>query len=104
MHLVGLYSCTFALACIVAHKHFGGRLRRPPECCLFWLDYPLLLLRGFLRGLLRGCLLGCFLSCHLPILPFRWFASSSATNVAVEECIDSWRVSVKQKTMMGWKK
>src|SRR5271157_4211030 len=44
-------------------------------CCL-WLDGPLLLLCGLLCGrLFRGCLLGCFLCCHLPILPFRWFAS-----------------------------
>ena len=98
------YPCTFPLYIHFRQKHFGGRFMRPPRVLPFWLDDPLLLLRGFLRGLLRGCLLGCFLSCHLPILPFRWFASSSATFVAVEECIDSCVVSVKQKTTMEWKK
>ena len=80
-----LYSCTFPLM----RTNTSGDAVASPEVLPFWLDDPLLLFRGFLRGLLRGCLLGCFLSCHLPILPFRWFASSSATFVAVEECIDS---------------
>ena len=91
-----LYSCTFPLM----RKNTSGDAVASPEVLPFWLDDPLLLLRGFLRGLLRGCLLGCFLSCHLPILPFRWFASSSATFVAVEECIDSCVLSVKKKTTM----
>jgi hypothetical protein len=95
-----LYSCTFPLM----RTNTSGDAIASPEVLPFWLDDPLLLFRGFLRGLLRGCLLGCFLSCHLPILPFRWFASSSATFVAVEECIDSCVVSVKKKTTMRWKK
>ena len=95
-----LYSCTFPLM----RTNTSGDAVASPEVLPFWLDDPLLLFRGFLRGLLRGCLLGCFLSCHLPILPFRWFASSSATFVAVEECIDSCDLSVKKKTTMEWKK
>src|ERR1700739_737658 len=95
-----LYSCTFPLM----RKNTSGDAVASPEVLPFWLDDPLLLLRGFLRGLFRGCFLGCFLSCHLPILPFRWFASSSATIVAVEECIDSCVVSVKKKTTMRGKK
>ncbi len=103
IHLRRVIACIHAPFRLCAQT-LRGTLLRPPRCCLFWLDDPLLLLRGFLRGLLRGCFLGCFLSCHLPILPFRWFASSSATFVAVEECIDSCVVSVKKKTTMRWKK
>src|SRR5580704_4577882 len=72
-----LYSCTFPLM----RTNTSGDAVASPEVLPFWLDDPLLLLRGFLRGFLRGCFLGCFLCCHLPILPFRWFASSSATFV-----------------------
>jgi hypothetical protein len=64
----------------------------------------LLLFRGLLRGLLCGCLLGCFLSCHLPILPFRWFASSSATFVAVEEMYSFMRTQCQEKNDDGVEK
>jgi len=77
---------------------------RPPKCCLL-VGVPLLLLfRGLLRGLLCGCLLGCFLSCHLPILPFRWFASSSATFVAVEEMYRFMRSQCQEKNDDGVEK
>jgi hypothetical protein len=77
---------------------------RPPKCCLL-VGVPLLLLfRGLLRGLLCGCLLGCFLSCHLPILPFRWFASRSATFVAVEEMYSFMRSQCQEKNDDGVEK
>ena len=86
-----------------AHKHFGGRCC-VPRSVAFWLEYRLLLFRGLLRGLLCGCLLGCFLSCHLPILPFRWFASRSATFVAVEEMYRFMRSQCQEKNDDGVEK
>jgi hypothetical protein len=86
-----------------AQKHFGGRCC-VPRSVAFWLEDPLLLFRGLFRGLLRGCLLGCFLSCHLPILPFRWFASRSATFVAVEEMYSFMRTQCQEKNDSGVEK
>src|SRR6185503_7644285 len=95
-----LYPCTFHQYA----KTLRGTLWRPPKCCLFCWSPALLLFRGLLRGLLCGCLLGCFLSCHLPILPFRWFASSSATFVAVEEMYRFMRSQCQEKNDDGVEK
>jgi hypothetical protein len=85
-------------------KNTSGDAFASPEVLPFGWMTRLLLFRGLLRGLLCGCLLGCFLSCHLPILPFRWFASSSATFVAVEEMYSFMRTQCQEKNDDGVEK
>ena len=85
-------------------KNTSGDAFASPEVLPFGWMTRLLLFRGLLRGLLCGCLLGCFLSCHLPILPFRWFASSSATFVAVEEMYSFMRSQCQEKNDDGVEK
>src|SRR6201996_7113406 len=72
-------------------KHLGGRLPASPESVALFRLTCLLLLRCLLCRLL-GRLLGCLLCCHGVYSPL-----SCNTDVAVTECIEWCRLSVKKK-------
>jgi hypothetical protein len=58
---------------------------RPPKCCLFGWMTRYFFFAAFFAVFFAGAFLAAFFVAILPILPFRWFASRSATFVAVEE-------------------
>jgi hypothetical protein len=52
----------------------------------------------FAGAFFAGAFLAAFFVAILPILPFRWFASTLQLQIAVDACIDSCFASVKKKT------
>jgi hypothetical protein len=93
------------------HKHRGGRFERPPlGVALLLVDRSYFFFAAFFAGaflaaaFFAGAFLAAFFVAILPILPFRWFASTLQLLIAVDECIDSCFASVKKKTNEEWKK